>query len=80
MSSANFDRLPQINAQQRRSLGKTIALRVPRQVRNAERKFARESFDDRGSIGAERRQCSRRATELDDENSGRGLIQSLDVS
>ena len=66
-------------AQQRRSLGKTIALRVPRQVRNAERKFAREPFDDRGSIGAERRQRSRRATELDDENSGRGLIQSLDV-
>ena len=79
MSSANFDRLPQINTQQRRSLGKTIALRMPRQVRNAERKFAREPFDDRGSISAERRQRSCRATELDDENSRRGLIQSLEV-
>src|SRR5208283_5174274 len=33
-----------------------------------------------GSVGAERRERSRCATELDDEDSRRGLVQSLEVS
>ena len=61
-------------------LGKAIALSVPRHVRNAEREFARECFDDSGSISAERRQRSRRAAELDHQDSRRRLIQSLEMS
>src|SRR5208282_2164622 len=66
--------------QQRGGLRKAVALSVPRQVWNAEREFACECFGDRGSIGAERCQRSRRAAELDDEDSRRSLGQSLEVS
>src|SRR5208283_5885638 len=57
-----------------------VALSVPRQVRQAEPEFARECFCYRGSVGAERRERSRCATELDDEDSRRGLVQSLEMS
>src|SRR5271170_6870821 len=53
---------------------------MPRHVRNAEREFPRECFDDGGSVRTECRQRSGRAAELHDENSRRSLIQSLEVS